>query len=220
MDYSNSTTKKIIAQVSCDDTNTSLDDKASIDKSSGFTDDASVDGASVSCETVATCKEDVKKSAAAFSEASSGIGTDVALVDDDDNSEAVKTDNNDNLRAAEILADITDNSGQHCATPFEKPTEEEISPKANAECKNDIDESHVGQKTGVSSSSSRRSRLRPPVIRKKKTVFNVKPQKSSSGWAVGDEVVAQWVEDGVWRQGTVHEIVGDMAYVVCLPSID
>jgi len=195
---------------SIDNTNASLDDKA--DKSSGFTDDTSVDGASVSCETVAVGKEYVKKSDAAFSEASSGIGTDEALADDDnDNSKVVKTD--DNLRAVDILADITDNSGQHCETPFEKPTEEDMSPKAKAECKNNIDGSRVGQKTGVSSSSSGRSNLRLPVISKKKTV--AKPKRSSSGWQIGDEVVAQWVEDGVWRQGTVHEIAGDMAYVVC-----
>ena len=34
-----------------------------------------------------------------------------------------------------------------------------------------------------------------------------------SGWNVGDAVVAQW-EDGVWRQGVLHELNDDMAFVV------
>ena len=65
--------------------NVSMDDKASIDKlSSGFIDDAFIGGASVLYEAVTDCIENVKKCDAAFSEASSGIGTDEALAEDSD----------------------------------------------------------------------------------------------------------------------------------------
>merc|ERR1719318_1519628 len=68
-----------------DNTNASMDDKASIDKlSSGYIDDASVGGASVSCEAAADCAENVEKCEAVFSLASSGIGTDEAVVEDDE----------------------------------------------------------------------------------------------------------------------------------------
>jgi hypothetical protein len=52
------------------------------------------------------------------------------------------------------------------------------------------------------------------LVKMKKKNNLLKIRKNSSGWEVGDAVVARWAEDGIWRQGTVHEIVGDMAYVV------
>merc|ERR1712142_230141 len=48
---------------------------------------------------------------------------------------------------------------------------------------------------------------------RKKKVGNGK-LKSQGEWKVGDEVVAQW-DDGVWRMGFLHEIVKDVALVVC-----
>merc|ERR1719233_1444196 len=40
-----------------------------------------------------------------------------------------------------------------------------------------------------------------------------KNKKTQNGWKLGDAVVAQW-DDGVWRQGIVHEVVDDVAFVV------
>eukprot|EP00092_Neocalanus_flemingeri_P085320 GFUD01107358.1.p1 GENE.GFUD01107358.1~~GFUD01107358.1.p1 ORF type:complete len:692 (+),score=227.91 GFUD01107358.1:78-2153(+) len=53
------------------------------------------------------------------------------------------------------------------------------------------------------------------VLRTRKRCNLRKTKRNPSGWEVGDAVVAFWAEDGVWRLGTVHEITGDMAYVVC-----
>eukprot|EP00092_Neocalanus_flemingeri_P016858 GFUD01018235.1.p1 GENE.GFUD01018235.1~~GFUD01018235.1.p1 ORF type:complete len:703 (+),score=228.32 GFUD01018235.1:78-2186(+) len=53
------------------------------------------------------------------------------------------------------------------------------------------------------------------VLRTRKRCNLRKTKRNPSGWEVGDAVVAFWAEDGVWRLGTVHEIAGDMAYVVC-----
>jgi len=202
-----------------DNTNASMDDKASIDKlSSGYIDDASVGGASVSCEAVADCAENVEKCEAVFSLASSGIGTDEAVVEDDEGDiKVIKSEVQDeNTRTAEnvVKADTSD-------YPCDTTAEVAMSAKDKDESKKSVDVTCLGQKKVVSSSkkvvsSSKKvvsSSKRPPVVRKKR--YAVKPRKSSSGWQVGDKVVAQWVEDGVWRNGTVHEIVGDMAYVVC-----
>jgi len=50
-------------------------------------------------------------------------------------------------------------------------------------------------------------------IRSKKIVNRTKKREVESGWKVNDAVVAQW-EDGVWRQGVVHEVIDGMAFVV------
>jgi len=50
-------------------------------------------------------------------------------------------------------------------------------------------------------------------IRSKKIVHRTKKREVESGWKVNDVVVAQW-EDGVWRQGVVHEVIDGMAFVV------
>jgi len=193
-----------------DNTNASLDDKASIDKlSSGYIDDASVGGASVSCEAVADCTEIVEKCEAIFSLASSGIGTDEAVADDESDIKVIKSEVQDeNTRTAEnvVNADISE-------YPCDTTAEADVgSAKDKDENMHSLDVTVLGLKKVVSSSKPSFIK-RPPVVRKKR--YAVKPRKSSSGWQVGDKVVAQWVEDGVWRNGTVHEIVGDMAYVVC-----
>merc|ERR1719470_251891 len=193
-----------------DNTNASMDDKASTDKlSSGYIDDASVGGASVSCEAVAECTENVEKFEVVFSLASSGIGTDEALVDED--IKVIKNEVEDDItRTVQSVPKANDTSDYLCDTTAEADVG---SAKDKDESKKNVDVTCLGQKEVVSSSSKASSIKRPQVVRKKR--FAVKPRKSSSGWQVGDKVVTQWVEDGVWRNGTVHEIVGDMAYVVC-----
>jgi len=49
--------------------------------------------------------------------------------------------------------------------------------------------------------------------RSKKVAGRNKKREIESGWKVNDSVVAQW-EDGVWRQGVVHEVIDGMAFVV------
>ena len=58
----------------------------------------------------------------------------------------------------------------------------------------------------------------PLACKSRKNKLGDEKLKIRGGWKVGDEVVAQW-DDGVWRLGFVHEIIKDMAYVVCKEGI-
>jgi len=49
--------------------------------------------------------------------------------------------------------------------------------------------------------------------RSKKIADRNQNRETESGWKINDSVVAQW-EDGVWRQGIVHEVIDGMAFVV------
>jgi len=49
--------------------------------------------------------------------------------------------------------------------------------------------------------------------RSKKIADRNKKTENESGWKVNDSVIAQW-EDGVWRQGVLHEVIDGMAFVV------
>jgi len=67
------------------------------------------------------------------------------------------------------------------------------------------DEGHLAKEEVVVSSKISPVEKRLLVIRK---------ETANKKSHVGAVVAAKWETDGVWRQGTVHEVVGDMAYVV------
>jgi len=83
------------------------------------------------------------------------------------------------------------------------------------DCEKIIDDSKKDRVVGARRRKKGQSTivLKSRDIRSKKIVDKTKKREVGSGWKVNDAVVAQW-EDGVWRQGFVHDVIDGMAFVV------